>query len=534
MSIYPKISQPFYHGSDLDVLLAKLSLTFPPLFYISAKSFDDKRGLRQEKMLQILALDLDGHISDGLERLSGRLSCAVNTVENHYEIVLKCQENQYDVLFVDLDHPRSGSLEELEQVCSLAPSMKCFVVTSLPQWEQAVAAIKAGAEEYLAKPLHPDRLHVLLSGLAKRPSPKVLESCSGLDFQKSKRIIGQSQQIQRVYQLIQKLARVETSVLIRGESGTGKELVAQALHYNSPRKNGPFVAVNCGAIPENLIESELFGFEKGTFTGADRKRLGKFQFAQGGTIFLDEIGDVSPQVQVKLLRVLQERKIAPVGSNQEIPIDVRVISATNRNLEKMMQDEKFRSDLYYRLNVMPIQLPPLRERTEDLADLAQFMIEKFNRLHNRDIEGLDLDALRALSAYDWPGNIRELENVIEHAFIIEGTSRIHLDSLPPSIAHRTTPTSGSAHTQPASEQAQASLSDFEAELRHFEELAQDGNSLKYPELKEQFEKEFLKRALKAFNGRINQTAEQTQMTKVTLLRKLEKYNINPKEFQHGL
>ena len=487
-------------------------------------------------MLQILALDLDGHISDGLERVSGQLPCTVESVQTPYEIILKCQENQYDALFFDLDHPRSGSIEEIEQVRALAPHLKCFIVTSLPQWEQALAALKAGADDYLEKPLHPERLHSILSKLKKRHQPRPEETCgSGLDFQKSKRIIGHSHAIQKVYQLIQKLARVDTSVLIRGESGTGKELVAQALHYNSARKNGPFVAVNCGAIPENLIESELFGFEKGTFTGADRKRLGKFQVAQGGTIFLDEIGDVSQQVQVKLLRVLQERKIAPVGSHQEIPIDVRVISATNRKLEKMMQEEKFRSDLYYRLNVMPILLPPLRDRAQDIHGLAEFMIEKFNRLHNRRIEGLEAAALRALETYDWPGNIRELENVIEHAFIIEGSSQIHMDSLPLTIAHHAENLVPSAQTQ-ASETAPAAQTqlNYEAELKHFEALAKDNSSLKYPELKEQFEKEFIKRALKTFNGRINQTAEQTQMTKVTLLRKLEKYNINPKEFQLGV
>ncbi len=475
-------------------------------------------------MIHLLALDLDGSIVDLIERESrDELECSVQTASYHYELVVKCQENRYDAVFIDLDHPRSGSLEEIDQLKALQPSIRCFVLTSLPQWEQALQAMKSGADDYLAKPVHADRIRGILQNLSKRPVHRMTSDLK-LEFNKSKRIIGRSTAIKKVYDLIQKLARVDTSVLIRGESGTGKELVAQALHYNSGRKQGPFVAVNCGAIPENLIESELFGYEKGTFTGADKKKLGKFQFANGGSIFLDEIGDVSPQMQVKLLRVLQEKKITPVGSNQEIPIDVRIISATNKPLEKMMQEGKFRSDLYYRLNVMPINLQPLRERLEDIEDLAEFMIEKFNRLHERQIRSMRPEVVAALQSYDWPGNVRELENVIEHAFIIEGSDEIHGDSLPPNIQNQTPILDD---PEPAGDNLR-----LQDELRTIEQLMTEANSLKYPELKEQFEKEFIKRALKAFNGRINQTAEQTQMTKVTLLRKLEKYNINPKEYQH--
>lgn len=480
-------------------------------------------------MIQLLALDLDGSIVDFLDRESRNIECLIHTASSHYELVVKCQENRYDAIFIDLDHPRAGRMDELDQLKVLTPSVKCYVLTSFPQWEQAVTAIHCGATDYLQKPLQGDRISSILEQLEKRPAPFKRPEDSKLDFAKSKRIIGRSQAIHRVYDLILKLARVETSVLIRGESGTGKELVAQALHYNSARRAGPFVAVNCGAIPENLIESELFGFEKGTFTGADKKKLGKFQFAHGGSIFLDELGDVSQQTQVKLLRVLQERKITPVGSNQDVPIDVRIISATNKPLEKMMQDGKFRSDLYYRLNVMPINLPALRDRREDIEDIALFMIEKFNRLHDRRIKSLHPAALNTMQAYDWPGNIRELENVIEHAFIIEGSDQIHAESLPLHIKETET---APRLVESFEDEGDSDLPNLQEELKNFEAAMSGGNSLKYPELKEQFEKEFIKRALKAFNGRINQTAEQTQMTKVTLLRKLEKYNINPKEFQH--
>ncbi|MCX6129955.1 MAG: sigma-54 dependent transcriptional regulator, partial [Proteobacteria bacterium] len=351
-------------------------------------------------MIRLLALDLDGSLVDLISRESGEaLQCDVQTVNYHYELIIKAQENSYDAVFIDLDHPRSGSLEEIDQLKALLPSVSCYILTSLPQWEQALLAIKTGADDYFAKPIGQERMRTILQSLQKRSLPRPTGDLK-LEFNKSKRIIGHSSAIQKTYELIQKLARVDTSVLIRGESGTGKELVAQALHYNSTRKLGPFVAVNCGAIPENLIESELFGYEKGTFTGADKKKLGKFQFAHGGSIFLDEIGDVSPQMQVKLLRVLQEKKISPVGSNQEIPIDVRIISATNKALEKMMQEDKFRADLYYRLNVMPIYLEPLRNRQVDIEDLAIFMIEKFNRLHDRQIRSMSPESLAALKSYD--------------------------------------------------------------------------------------------------------------------------------------
>ena len=343
-----------------------------------------------------------------------------------------------------------------------------------------------------------------------------------IQFDQGKSMIGESPSIQKVFDLIHKLAKVETSVLIRGESGTGKELVAQALHYNSRRNKGPFVAVNCGAIPENLIESELFGHERGAFTSADKRKMGKFQYAAGGTIFLDEIGDISLPMQVKLLRVLQEKKFTPVGSNQELDADVRIISATNRNLEKQIQEERFRPDLFYRINVLPIQLPPLRERREDIKRLVDYMIDKFNIIHHKSIKGIDRDALALMRMYRWPGNIRELENVIEHAFIMEPSDRIGVCSLPQYI-QAVDPSSAAANLRD-------SLTDT-ASPAAGGSLIPDISDLNYPVLKERFEKEFIQRALLAFNGRINQTAENTQMTKVTLMRKLEKYGINPREFR---
>ena len=349
--------------------------------------------------------------------------------------------------------------------------------------------------------------------------------------------------------MIDKLARVETAVLIRGESGTGKELVAVALHHNSPRKENRFVTVNCSAIPENLIESEFFGHEKGAFTGADSRKIGKFQYADGGTLFLDEIGDISAAMQVKLLRVLQEKRFTPVGSNREAEVNVRIVAATNRNLEEMIKKGEFREDLFYRLNVLPIQLPPLRERKNDVEILSTYFIQKFNQQHGKNITGISADAMALLKAHAWPGNIRELENVIEHAFVIETTTQITVESLPETLNHLDATARKVALGLTRSANLNADL-DFDGD--ESEQLMAAGAEdiiispeaidsapaifsldiakLDFQASKEEFERQFLISALKAFKGRINQTAIHANIPKKTLLRKLEKYGIVAKEF----
>jgi two-component system response regulator HydG len=432
----------------------------------------------------------------------------------------------YDAVLLDVNMPRMSGLEALAKIKELSPSTFCLILTAYSNVKDAVHAIRQGAFDYIEKPVDPERILRVL-GHAKEANELVEQmsfSAPQLEFDQGRRIIGGSSQIQRVFEIIHRLAKVETSVMIRGESGTGKELVARAVHFNSHRMKGPFVAVNCAAIPENLIESELFGHEKGAFTGADRKKLGKFQFAEGGTIFLDEIGDISVQMQVKLLRVLQERLITPVGSNQEHKIDVRVVAATNRPLEKMIETGQFRADLFYRLNVMPITLPSLRDRREDIVSLAEFLVLKFNKLHGRKIRGFEKRTLAALRLYGWPGNIRELENVVEHAFIVETGDMIQLESLPEHI-QALMPRKGAT----GEAETGGSLADIGISTNNTEILS-GVSDLNYPQLKERFEREFIIKALKAFDGRINQTAEHTQMTKVTLLRKLEKYGIDPKQY----
>ena len=428
----------------------------------------------------------------------------------------------FQFVILDVNMPKMSGLEALEKIKQISPTTFCLILTAYTNVNDAVTAIKNGAYDYVEKPVDGDRVLAMIDAACEASAlvEQATFSAPTLEFDEGRKMIGDSDPIKRVFGIIHKLSKVETSVLIRGESGTGKELVARAIHFNSHRKKGPFVAVNCAAIPENLIESELFGHEKGAFTGADRRKVGKFQYAEGGTIFLDEIGDISQQMQVKLLRVLQEKKFTPVGSNQEISADVRIVAATNRPLEKMIEQDKFRADLFYRLNVLPINLPPLRDRREDIPPLVDFMVRKFNRIHQRNIKNVDKAAMNSLRLYGWPGNIRELENVIEHAFIIEGSETINLGSLPEHIQNLVRKDSPAAAGKPITSAADVSdggmLADF--------------TELNYPQLKERFEREFLIRALKAFDGKVNQTAEHTRMTKVTLLRKLEKYGIDPKQF----
>jgi two-component system response regulator HydG len=424
----------------------------------------------------------------------------------------------WDFVILDVNMPRMSGIDALAKIKEISPATFCLILTAWSDVKDAVAAIKNGAFDYIQKPVDADRLLALIDAASEANAmvEAAAYSAPQLKFDEGRAMIGGSSSILKVFDVIHKLAKVDTSVMIRGESGTGKELVARALHFNSHRKKGPFVAVNCAAIPENLIESELFGHEKGAFTGADKKKIGKFQFAEGGTIFLDEIGDISSQMQVKLLRVLQEKRCTPVGANGEVACDVRVIAATNRPLEKMIETGAFRSDLFYRLNVLPIMLPPLRDRREDIPPLVEFMVRKFNKIHHRNIRGVEKVAMAALRLYSWPGNIRELENVIEHAFIVESGDQIKLPALPDHIQALIENKGASApQVTPAAETG---------------EMLGDFSQLNYPALKERFEREFLIRALKAFDGRVNQTAEHTQMTKVTLLRKLEKYGIDPRQF----
>lgn len=462
----------------------------------------------------------------------------VEMVERHPDI---------GIVILDVNMPRLNGLDALAKIKAINPSIFCIIATAYSNMSDAITAIKHGAYDYLQKPVAPERLSKLLDK-ATAANNLVMEASFAapkLEFDEGRTIVGGSSQLKQVFDVIYKLAKVDTSVLIRGESGTGKELVARALHYNSHRKHGPFVAINCAAIPESLIESELFGHEKGAFTGADRRKPGKFAQAEGGTLFLDEIGDITPATQVKLLRVLQERCYSMVGGNQDLKTDVRIVAATHKPLEQMINEQKFRADLYYRLNVLPIQLPPLRDRKEDIHDLCQYLLKKFNKSHKRRITGISDDAMRLLMRHSWPGNIRELENSLERAFILESTDILQSSSFDLQSTNDGTGGSRASSAESnsrfsssiqsaayADEVAAARMGSSSPQSRDASksEFIQDSDELNFPALKDRFEREFIIKALTAYNGRINQTAEATQMTKVTLLRKLQKYGIDAKDY----
>jgi DNA-binding NtrC family response regulator len=506
-------------------------------------------------MLNVLVVDDD----QGL-RLSVKTTLAASNkfdVDEAFDGInamekIKAGTKKYDLVILDVDMPRLNGLETLRQIKELDPGIIVVIMTAHATLNDAIQAVKDGAYNYLAKPVSGEELlhlidkainaHNLISNIAAS-SPVMVEA--------GRKIIGNTSQMQKVFNIIHRLAKVETPVLIRGASGTGKELVAKAIHYNSARKDEKFVAINCSAIPENLFESELFGHEKGSFTGADQRKIGKFQFAEGGTLFLDEVGDMPQLMQVKILRVLQEKVFTPVGSNREFPSNVRIIAATNRPLEDMIKAGTFREDLFYRLNVVPIFLPALSERKDDMEHMVNIFIRKFNLAHGKRITGISPSAMNVLKKHTWPGNIRELENVIEHAFVLEGTNILTIASLPEALLESTGTSLIDLSTAEAAQQsadaaglsaataAHANLSDDDGgddaedmPLDSDAATAVAGGALDFNAQKEAFEKEFIIKALKTFGGRINQTALHANIPKKTLLRKIEKYGIIAKEYSN--
>jgi len=496
-------------------------------------------------MFRVLVVDDDADL---------RLSVASALSENHYiveqatdgqEAVNRVQAGKFDLVLLDVNMPNMSGIEALKEIKAHDPSIIAIILTAFSNVRDAVEATKQGAYNYLEKPIKAENLVYLINNAlkAKNMVKSMSYSAPVIGLPNGTEFVGQSSEMKKIFSVIDKLARVDTPVLIRGESGTGKELVAKALHFNGPRKDNRFVTINCSAVPETLIESEFFGHEKGAFTGADSRKIGKFQYADGGTLFLDEIGDISPAMQVKLLRALQEKRFTPVGANREVEVNVRIVAATNRNLEEMIAKGEFREDLFYRLNVLPIHLPALRERTNDLEVLISYFMDKFKEEYNKSDFEISADAMATLKAHTWPGNIRELENVIEHAFVMETTDKVTLQSLPEALVEAAknnisnglvqASTASATPATPAVPQAAAALSlsagavPASADGRGFR---LDIQKLDYQANKEEFERQFLISALKSFKGRINQTALHANIPKKTLLRKLEKYGINARDY----
>lgn len=381
---------------------------------------DDEPSLRQ--MLTIL-LRREGH--------------QVVAAAGHREALeaLRGAPGPFPVVLTDLVMPDGSGLDVLAAAKSRSAATQVILITAHSTVDNALEAMKGGAYDFVTKPFEPRELALLVGkALEKHALTVENERLRAQMRPKSGDIVGRSPAMQRVLELVERIAPTKTTVLITGESGTGKERIARAIHDRSERSGGPFLVLNCGALPENLMESELFGHEKGAFTGAAGRSLGMFREADGGTLFLDEVGELPLALQVKLLRVLQEKRVRPVGSAQETPVDVRVLAATNRPVELDVSEGRFRQDLYYRLNVIRVELPPLRDRRDDVAVLAERFVQRFSQEMGKSILGFTADAVRALTDYDYPGNVRELENVIERAVALAGSSRIGLGDLPPAVS----------------------------------------------------------------------------------------------------
>jgi two-component system NtrC family response regulator len=382
---------------------------------------------------RILIMDDEAQERSRIEAFLMQRGYEVAALATVPEALLAMQRERYDVFLTDCNIPGVDALQTSGEARKINPDLAVIIMTSFGTIETAVKAIKAGAYDYLPKPIDLEQLVVLIGRISERQN--LLRENAQLREQLRERyafgeIAGTSHAMEEMLNLAGRVAASTATVLLRGESGTGKELIARAIHYHSPRAGFPLIKVNCSALPETLLESELFGHEKGAFTGATSRRIGRFEAADKGTLFLDEIGDISPAVQIKLLRVLQEKEFERVGGNETIRTDVRLIAATNRDLEKAMKEGSFREDLYYRLNVVAVAIPPLRERKEDIPALMEHFLRKYSKENSKNITGVTTEARDLLMRYPYPGNVRELENIIERAVVLAKGEAITTADIP--------------------------------------------------------------------------------------------------------
>jgi DNA-binding NtrC family response regulator len=458
----------------------------------------------------ILVVDDERAICIAVQRLLAGKGYEVDTAPSGEAAIEKLERARFHLVITDLNLKRVSGMDLLRWVKQHTPETAVIMVTAFGSEKIAVEAIKLGAADYLPKPFDNDELELMvarvLEGLALRRDLRLLQE-KVADAYGFESLVGRSAAMQRVFDVIRKVADTDLTVLIRGPSGTGKELVANAIHYNGPRRGKPFVKVNCAAFSRELVESELFGHEKGAFTGAAATREGKFEVADGGTLLLDEIGDMSLETQAKILRVLQERELERVGGNKTIKVDVRVLAATNQDLEAKVRDGRFREDLYYRLNVVPIVLPPLRERTDDLPALIEHFLGAAATRLKRERKTLAAEAYRALVAHEWRGNVRELEHAIEQATALASGLEIRLDDLP-------APMRGAAG---------AAGDDDGGNPGSFRVAKQ--------QLIERFERQFITEALARHHGNISKAAEEMGMYRQHLQLKLAEYAIDPATYR---
>jgi DNA-binding NtrC family response regulator len=439
----------------------------------------------------ILIVDDEFIVRDSLSKWFTEDGYTIGTAENAAAALQQLQNRTWDIILLDIKMPGMDGIELQQRIREVTPGATIIFITAHASVDTAVQALKSGAFDYVTKPVDPDHLsHLVTNALKQRElaseNIKLRERIT--EFSPGDEIIGESPQVKRVFGLIQTVAPAETTVMIRGESGTGKELIARAIHGNSQRKFFPIVTVNCGALPEGILESELFGHERGAFTGAQYRRKGKLELADGGTLFLDEIGNISMKTQMDLLRVIETKQFTRVGGNEIIKVDFRVICATNKDLERSIADGTFREDLYYRLNVFTINVPPLRERRSDIPLLANYFREKYAKIMAKPIDRISPEAMDLLVRHQWPGNIRELENAIERAMVV-GT--------PPAIGPRDLPIQlNDKHHHPGS----GSLEEMERE--HIAEILGEND------------------------WNISRSADVLGIDRVTLYHKIEKYGFH--------
>jgi len=453
----------------------------------------------------ILLVDDEENTRTALSIALSREGYHVLTASDGDEGISVLDNNFVDILITDMKMPRMSGMELLQYTKKNHPHVMVIMITGHASLETAITAIKDGAFDYITKPIKVDEVKITLQKASEKRT-LLLENLLLKQQLKGKyrfeNLIGTSPRMQEVFSMMEKVLDNDSTVLIQGESGTGKELVAKAIHYNGPRKDKPFVAINCAAIPNELLESELFGHVKGAFTGAVANRAGKFELANTGTIFLDEIGSMSAYLQGKILRILQEKEYERVGGGKPTKVDVRIISATNVDLEKAVKAGEFRDDLFYRLNVIPIHLPPLRDREEDLPLLVAHFIKKYNEKTKKDIKGLASGVMDYMLSYKWPGNVRELENVIERAVALTDGEYIDVAAMPTSIA----PASGSGSTT-FTPRIPDRGTDLDVELGRFEAA-------------------IIMTALKKAGGVKSKAAELLNLKRTTLIEKMKRLKIN--------
>jgi two-component system response regulator HydG len=457
------------------------------------------------KQHTVLVVDDDSAHRTMLRTLIGGWGYAVSEADDGSTAVEKIKETAFDLVLMDVRMVKVSGLEALETIKALNPSIPVIIMTAFSSVETAVKALKQGAHDYLTKPLDFDKLKLTIDRAMEhtrlKEENRLLRETLGQQFD-SQNIIGRSPAMLKLLETVSQVAPSEATVLISGDSGTGKELIAGAIHFNSLRKNGPFVKINCAAITETLLESELFGHEKGAFTGADRRKEGRFSQAHGGTLLLDEVSEMSLMMQVKLLRALQEREFNRVGGETTIQVDVRVIAATNKNLKDQINAGAFREDLYYRLNVVELEVPPLSHRKEDIPLLARHFLEIFAAKNRKEIMGFTPKAMDNLIHYDWPGNVRELMNAVERAVVLARSSYLDVNDFP-------------------------FMKDSLTENDQKDSINTDALMLKGETPLEEIEKTAILKTLQAADGNKSEAARRLGITRKTLHKKLKAYGVMP-------